>query len=66
MPDVERDTEVTAEDPDFEGHKQKLANDEPDLDSDSDPDFEGHKQKLANDEPDSDSDPDFEGHKQKL
>ena len=64
MPDVERDTKVTPEDPDFEGHKQKLANDEPD--SDSDPDFEGHKQKLANDEPDSDSDPDFEGHKQKL
>ena len=58
--DVDKDTAVTPDDSDFEGHKHKLANDEPDSDSD----FEGHKHKLANDEPDSDSD--FEGHKHKL
>ena len=60
MSDVDRDTEVTPEDPDFEGHKQKLAYDESDSDSGS----EIQKQKLAYDE--SDSDPDFEAHKQKL
>ena len=55
MSDIE---EVKPEDADFEGHKQKLAYDEPDTDS------EVHKQKLANDE--SDSEPDFEAHKQKV
>ena len=48
MSDVEKDIEVAPEDSDFEGHRQKRANDESgsDSNSESDSDFEGHKKKV--------------------
>jgi len=44
MSDVEKDTEVTTEESDFEGHKKfRGANDEPAADEAGE-DFEGHRQ----------------------
>ena len=66
MSDVEKDTEVTTEESDFEGHKKfRGANDEPAADEAGE-DFEGHKKfRGANDEPAADeAGEDCEGHRQ--